>query len=63
MLREKAEEGVFKAQSTDAQRRGGPTCSSDEGSVMAPERRGQVVCEGIRQPERGGTNDAEAEAV
>ena len=33
----------LKTQSTEAQRRGGPTRSSDEGSVMDPERRGRIV--------------------
>lgn len=37
------ERGPFKAQSTKAQRRGGLTCSSDEGSVMDPEPRSQVA--------------------
>jgi hypothetical protein len=43
MLRETAKKSPFKAQSTDAQRRGGLTRSSDEGSVMDLEPRSQVV--------------------
>lgn len=43
MLRETAKKSPFKAQSTEAQRRGGLTHSSDEGSVMDLEPRCQVV--------------------
>lgn len=43
MLRETAKKSPFKAQSTEAQRRGGLTRSSDEGSVMDLEPRSQVV--------------------
>ena len=43
MLRETAKKSPFKAQSTEAQRRGGLTQSSDEGFVMDLEPRSQVV--------------------
>ena len=43
MLRETAKRSNLKAQSTDAQRRGGLTRSSVERSVMDLERRGQIV--------------------
>lgn len=43
MLRETAKESPFKAQSTEARRRGGLTRSSNEGSVMDLEPRSQVV--------------------
>ena len=43
MLRETVKRNNLKAQSTKAQRRGGLTHSSDEGSVMDLEPRSQVV--------------------
>ncbi len=43
MLREKAKESNFKAQSTKALHRGGPACNSDEGPVMGLEQRSRVV--------------------
>ena len=43
MLREPVKRSHLKAQSTDAQRRGGPTRSSVEGSVMDLEPRSRVV--------------------
>ncbi len=43
MTREPAKRSNLEAQSTDAQRRGGLTHSSVEGSVMDPEPRSQVV--------------------
>ena len=43
MLRETAKKSPFKAQSTEAQRRGGLTHCSDEESVMDLEPRSQVV--------------------
>ena len=43
MLRETAKKSPFKAQSTEARRRGGLTRSSNEGSVMDLEPRSQVV--------------------
>src|SRR5215467_314969 len=57
-----------EAESTDASERGGPPRSSDESSVMEPERRGWVItvgvgstgngmrptCNGRRQPSGGG---------
>ena len=43
MLREPAKRNNLEAQSTDAQRRGGPTRSSVEGSVMDLEPRSRVV--------------------
>src|SRR6267142_6881118 len=39
-----------KAESTDAPERGGPPRSSDEGSVMAMELRGQVIAVYLGQP-------------
>ena len=59
-----------EAESTDAPERGGLPRSSDEGPVMGPERRGQVIAvdlgqpvrreepsfNGRRQPSRGGTS-------
>lgn len=43
IIRETAKRRNLKAQSTDAQYRGGPTRSSGEGAVMDLERRGRVV--------------------
>jgi hypothetical protein len=43
-----------EAESTDASERGGPPRSSDEGSVMEPERRGWVIAVGLGQPATGG---------
>ena len=43
MPREKAKRSHLKAQSTDAQRRGGPTRSSVERSVMDLEPRSRIV--------------------
>ena len=43
MLRETVKRSHLKAQSTDAQRRGGPTRSSVEGSVMDLEPRSRIV--------------------
>ena len=43
MLRETVKRSNLKTQSTDAQRRGGPTYSSVEGSVMDLEPRSRVV--------------------
>ena len=43
MLREPVKRSNLKTQSTDAQRRGGPTRSSVEGSVMDLEPRSRVV--------------------
>jgi hypothetical protein len=42
MLREKHKAKPPRGESTDALVWGGPTCSSDEGSVMVLERRGRV---------------------
>lgn len=43
MLREQSKWKPHKDLSTDAEHRGGATCSSDEGSVMDVERRGCIV--------------------
>ena len=43
--------------STEAQRGGGRTRNSDEGSVMDLEQRGPIVLLEHRQPARGGAND------
>jgi len=43
MLREPVKRSNLKTQSTDAQRRDGPTCSSVEGSVIDLEPRSRVV--------------------
>ncbi len=43
MLREPVKRRYLKTQSTNAQRRGGPTRSSVEGFVMGLEQRGRVV--------------------
>jgi hypothetical protein len=42
MLREKFKWRPHENESTDAENRGGPTRSSDEGSVMGLERRGWI---------------------
>ena len=42
MLREKLKWRPHEGESTDAEHRGGPTCSSDEVSVMEVERRGRI---------------------
>jgi hypothetical protein len=54
MLRETAKKSPFKAQSTEAQRRGGLTRSSDEGSVMDLERRGWIVSVLRHEPTNNG---------
>ena len=43
MLKEKFKWGPHEDESTDAQHKGGATCSSDEISVMEMERRGCTV--------------------
>ena len=43
MVREKLKWRPHESESTDAGNRGGPTCSSDEVSVMEMERRGWIV--------------------
>jgi hypothetical protein len=43
MQREKPKRGNREGQSTDAGHRGGTIRSSEEGSVMGPERRGRVI--------------------
>lgn len=43
MPRKPVKRSNLKIQSTDAQRRGGPTRSSDEGAVMDPEPRSRIV--------------------
>jgi len=55
MLRENPRrKRIFKDDSTNAEHRGGVTRSSDEGAVMALERRGYIVqCVLIYQPEDG----------
>ena len=58
MLRETAKWKNHKAQSIDAERRGGIICSSDEAAVMAVERRGYIVqLRFIKQPEMEGLNE------
>ncbi len=41
--RENSKQLKLRGESTDAGQRGGPPCSSEEGSVMGLERRGRVV--------------------
>ncbi len=43
MLREKLKWRPHKGESTDAEHRGGPSCTSDEVSVMGMEQRGRVI--------------------
>jgi len=58
MLREQSKWKNHKDLSTDAEHRGGATCSSDEGSVMDVERRGCIVQLGlIKQPVMEGFNE------
>lgn len=57
MPREKLKWKPHKSQSTDAENRGGITCSSDEASVMEREQRGYIIqLRLIEQPETGGIN-------
>jgi RNA-directed DNA polymerase len=57
MLREKSKWKHHEDLSTNAEHRGGATCSSDEGSVMDVERRGCIVqLILIKQPEMEGFN-------
>ena len=54
MLKEKYKRRTRKYESTDAEHRGGVTCSSDEEPVMGLERRGYTIqLSDIRQPEMG----------
>ena len=57
MLRETVKISHLKAQSTNAQRRGGLTRSSDEEPVMDLEQRGQAVLSTHPSTMMGGTND------
>ncbi len=46
-----------ESESTEAERRGGLTCSSEEVSVMEMERRSEIILlRLIEQPEMGGIN-------
>jgi hypothetical protein len=57
MLREKSKWKPHEDLSTDAEHRGGATCSSDERSVMGVERRGCIVqLILIKQPAMEGLN-------
>jgi len=57
MLREKPNRQSREGESTDAEHRGGALRISDEGAVMAPERRGRVVQRNeLVNHTRGGTN-------
>jgi len=54
MLREKFKWRPYKDESTDAEHRGGVTRSSEEGAVMAVERRGDIDRPGsLGQPRVG----------
>jgi hypothetical protein len=44
---ENPKQQICEGESSDAGHRGGPDRSSDEGSVMGPERRGRVVLAGF----------------
>ncbi len=58
MLREQSKWKTHKDLSTEAEHRGGATCSSEERSVMDVERRGCIVQLGlIRHLEREGFNE------
>ena len=58
MLREKSKWKHHEDLSTDAEHRGGATCSSGEGSVMDVERRGCIVqLRFIKQPVMEGFNE------
>ena len=54
MLREKFKWRPHKDESTDAKHRGGVTRSSEEGAVMALERRGGIVRSEIKGQPRVG---------
>jgi RNA-directed DNA polymerase len=61
MKREKFKWRHHKNESTNAKHRGGVTCSSEEGVVMAPERRGGIVLSDIKgQPQGGRSPDCQA---
>jgi len=53
MLRETVKRSNLKAQSTDAQRRGGLTCSSVERPVMGLEPRSQIVLPKLSSTRKG----------
>lgn len=58
MLREQSKWKNHKDLSTDAEHRGGATCSSGEGSVMDVERRGCIVqLRFIKQPAMEGFSE------
>lgn len=58
MLREKPKWKNHEDLSTDAEHRGGATCSSDERPVMGVERRGCIVqLRLIKQPAMEGFNE------
>ena len=44
---ENSKQQICEGESSDAGHRGGPDRSSDDGSVMGPERRGRVVLAGL----------------
>lgn len=60
MRREPAKWRPHKAQSTDARHRGGLVRSSDEGAVMALERRGEPVRSADRDQPQSGMNHGQA---
>ena len=50
---------TFKGKSTEAERRGGLTCGSEEVSVMEMERRGEIILlRPIDQPAMGGISES-----
>lgn len=59
MLRELLKRRPRKSLSTDAKHRDGVMCSSEEGAVMALERRHDLIrlTEGDNYPDTGGTSD------
>ena len=59
MQREPAKWRPHKAQSTDARHRGGLVRSSDEGAVMALERRGEPVLSADRDQPRSGVSQGQ----
>jgi hypothetical protein len=57
MKREKFKWRPHENESTEAERRGGPPCSSEEVSVMGMERRGWIIPLNLRvNPVRRGRN-------
>ena len=64
MAREKLKRGLPQGESTEAEHWGGPTRTSDEGSVMGPEQRGRGQVAALsRQLATGGPGEGSRQAV